>query len=139
MVPKRSAFKFATGVTAAALLWSQAATAAVTPLSARVDPLVALSALGTAGSQGAVCGAGAQAAAAGAAAAAQGAAGGCVLPVSDVPPPPPPAAGPVLPPPGPGFNVVPLLLGLAAIAAAIAIIASNGSNGSGNLTPVSPA
>lgn len=137
MAPKRSAFKFATGVAAAALLWSQAATAAVSPLPPRVDPLVALSALGTTGSQNAVCGAGAQAAAAGATAAAQGAAGGCVLPVTDVAPPLPPEAGPP-PPPGGGPSLLPLLLGLAAIIAVMALIASSGNNGNGNLTPVSP-
>jgi hypothetical protein len=141
---KRSAF-ILSPLVSASLLWSQAATAAVSPLPAQVDPLVALSALGTAGSASAVC-AGAQstsAAVAAGQAVAAGVPGGCVLPVPEaaVPPPPPEAAPP---PPLPvatsaGFNFLPLLLGLAAVVAIAAVIASGHGNGSGNLQPVSPA
>ena len=135
MAAYRSGFKLVTVAAAAGLLWSQAASAAV-PLSATsVDPLVALSALGTTGSSSAVCVANAQASI-----------DGCVLAMNDVaqpadtqapPPPPPEAVGP--PPPPPQFNILPLLLGLAAFIAVAAIIASGKSHGSGDLRPVSPA
>lgn len=121
-----------------ALLSSQAAYAA----PARIDPLVALSALGTAQSRTAVCAAGATAAAAGAAtAAAQGAAPGCVLPVQAAPPvaqtPPPPyvetAAAPK------AMGMWPALLGLVALAAVAALLLSGDNDDEGDLTPISPA
>lgn len=125
---------------ALALLSTQAAYAAPAP---RLDPLVALSALGTAQSRTAVCAAGASAAAAGAAtAAAQGAAPGCVLPVTGAPPPvaqtaPPPyvetAAAPK------AMGMWPALLGLVAIAAAAALLLSGDDDNDGDLTPISPA
>lgn len=134
MAPKHSGKKLATAVAAAALLWGEAASAAVTPLPARIDPLVALSALGTAGSQGAVCGSGAAAAAA-ATAAAQGAPGSCVLPVSDVTPPPPaPGAVPPPPPPAIGASIIIPLVVIAAWLAALVAIKS-----SGYAVPASPA
>ena len=143
MGPKRSAFYLASLVSAS-LLWSQTAIAAVSPLPAQVDPLVALSAMGTAGSAAAVCAAGAQAAAvAGAQAVVAAPAAGCVLPVAEAAPPPPPPEAAVPPPPPPvaaaGFNYLPLLLGLAAVAAIAAVIAAGHSHSNGSLTPVSPA
>lgn len=139
---KRSAFVLSPLISAS-LLWSQAAAAAVSPLPAQVDPLVAVSALGTAGSATAVC-AGAQGtSAAMAASQAVAAAGGCLLPVPEaVVPPPPPEAAPPPPPPvvaSAGFNFLPLLLGLAAVVAIAAVIASGHGHSSGSLQPVSPA
>lgn len=128
---------------AAALLSTQAAYAA--PLKSRlaIDPLVSLSALGTAQSRAAVCAAGAAAAAAGAAtAAAQGAAPGCVLPVT-APPPPPPVTTTVapLPPPvaGPGFNPLLGLLGALLILGVAVAVLTGGDDGEGDLAPISPA
>ena len=144
MGPKRSAYLLAPMISAA-LLWSQTASAAAPVIQAQVDPLVALSALSTAGSAGAVCAGGAQSTSAAVAAgqAMAAGAGGCVLPVPEAAaPPPPPVAAPPPPPPieGPsGFNVLPLLLGLAAVAAVIAVVALGHHHGSGDLTPVSPA
>lgn len=136
---KRSAF-FLAPVVSAALLWGQAASAAAPVVQAQVDPLVALSALGTAGSAGAVCAGATGAAVAAGQAAVAGAPGGCVLPVPEAAAPPP--VSEAVPPPPPvstGFNVLPLLLGLAAVAAVIAVVALGHNHGNGNLTPVSPA
>jgi len=138
---KRSAFYLAP-VISAALLWGQAASAAAPVMQAQVDPLVALSALSTAGSAGAVCAGTTGAAVAAGQAMAAGAPAGCVLPVPEAaaPPPPPEAAPPPPPPPvSTGFNVLPLLLGLAAVAAVIAVVALGHHHGNGNLQPVSPA
>lgn len=128
--------KTVTALAAAGLLWSQDAGAAVTPLSARVDPLVALSALGTADSRAAVC-AGSAAATAAASAAAQAAPGGCLLPVTGTAVAAP-VEGVAPPPPAMGFPVVPLLVGLAAVVAAAVIISSSHDHGHGNLSPISP-
>lgn len=100
---------------AAALVSAQAAYAA--PLNTRlaVDPLVALSAFGTAQSRAAVCAAGSAALAAGAAAA-QAPGQNCVLPQVGQPvaPPPPPVTTGALPPPPPpsggGFGINPLYI-----------------------------
>lgn len=130
MAANTRAFRLMTAAAAAGLLWSQTASAAVSTAASPVDPLVALSALGTPGSSSAVCGT----------TAALQSVNGCVLAMNDVaqPAPPPPESGPP-PPPPPAFNVLPLLLGLAAFIAVAALIASGSSHGSGNLTPVSPA
>ena len=143
MGPKRSAFYLAP-LLSASLLWSQAASAAVSPLPAQVDPLVALSAFGTAGSASAVCAGTAATAVAAAQAVVAAPAPGCVLPVAEAAPPPPPPPEAAVPPPPPpvasaGFNFLPLLLGLAAVAAIAAVIASGHSHSNGSLTPVSPA
>ena len=104
---------------AAALVSAQAAYAAPMAAASTIDPLVSLSAFGTAQSQAAVCAAGAAAAAA---ATAQGAPG-CVLPVSGATAPPVMSQGAPLPPPGPGFAgvgawaVIPGLLGVLALLA----------------------
>ena len=132
----RSTF-FAAG--SAALLVAQTAHAA--PVRS-IDPLVTLSAMGTAQSNSAVCAAGANAAAAGAAVA-QAPATGCVLPVTGSPPP---VVGetvaPVAVAPAPvaaaGIGVWPILLGLVALAA-IGLAISKGGGGDGDLAPVSPA
>jgi len=126
-----------------ALLSGQTASAA----APRIDPLVSLSALGTAQSRAAVCAAGASAAAAGAATAgaasvAQSPAPGCVLPVTDPAPvaaaPPAPLVAPAAAAPK-GIGTLPLLLGLAAIVAAAALILSKDGDDGGDLTPISPA
>lgn len=100
---------------AAALLSAQAAHAAVNTRLA-VDPLVALSAFGTAQSRAAVCAAGSAAVAAGAAAA-QAPGQNCpLLPVVTQPPAaaPPPVTTTDLPPPPPpsggGFGINPLYI-----------------------------
>lgn len=133
------------GAGAAALLFSQTAYAAPAFHAPAIDPLVSLSALGTAASRAAVC-AGSTAAVAGAATAmAQGPAPGCVLPVTA--PPPVAAAPPVaeaLPPPPPpaggmGIGTLPLLLGLAAIIGVAALVLSGDDDNDGDVTPVSPA
>ena len=131
-----------TAIVAASLLASSAIAAA--PRS--VDPLLALSVLGTSESRAAVCAAGAAqaAAAAGAAVAAQGAGTGCVLPVVDAAPPPV-VTEPAPPPPlaaapavAGGVNPFPLLLGLAAIIGLAAIVMKHAdSDGEINL-PISP-
>lgn len=117
--------KVAAGLAAAGLFVGSAAGAAEMP-ARTVDPLVAVSLLGTASSQAAVCAAGTASAAA--AGAAQGVAGqqGCVLPVVDTPPPPPvtqapPAMVPVAAHTS-SIGVIPLLLGLAAIVGGAALL-----------------
>ena len=108
------------------LLMSQAASAATPPPAPRVDPLVAVSALGTPGSSSAVCGA-----------AAQASMDGCVLAMNDAAQP----ADTQMPPPegAPSFDVLPLLIALGAVVAVGAILIAGSNHGSGNLTPVSPA
>lgn len=127
------------GAAAAAFLSAQVAHAAPVP---SIDPLVALSAFGTAQSQSAVCAAGASAAAAGAATASQAPGTNCVLPVTGAPAPVAQApVGPayVAPVPGAvGIGALPMLLGLAALIGLAALLASGGDDGSGNLTPISP-
>jgi hypothetical protein len=115
---------------AASLLCSQAAAAATPQLAAPVDPLVALSALGTAGSSAAVCGT-----------AAQTSVNGCVLAMNDAAQPadtqtpPPEAAGS----PTPAVNILPLLIVLGVVVAVGAVLVSGSDHGHGNLSPVSPA
>lgn len=130
--------KSATALIAASLFASSAANAA----PASLDPLLALSLLGTSSSQAAAC-AGTAAAAAAAAAAAQAAPArsGCVLPAVDAPPPAPvaqalpPAAVPVA---GPTLGALPLILGLGAIAAALLLVLDGGDDDD-LVTPTSPA
>jgi len=131
--------KFTSSFVAMSMLASAASAAPRT-----IDPLVALSAFGTAQSAAIVCGSGTQAAAtAGAAVAAQGQPG-CVLPAVDAPPPvvtenvpPPVAVAPVVA--GGGIGVLPLLLGLAALAGAAAILLRNNGDNDGEIViPVSP-
>ena len=140
MIVRGSFRRYMTAFVAASLLASTAATAA----PRTVDPLVALSVLGTSESRAAVCAAGA-AQAAGAAVAAQAGSPGCVLPVVDAaplppvaeaPPPPPLAAAPVVT--GGGIGALPLLIGLAAIVAIAAVVLKHSdSDGEINL-PISP-
>ena len=135
--------KYTTAFIAVSLLASSAATAA----PRAVDPLVALSVLGTSESRAAVCAAGAAqaAAAAGAAVAAQAGSPGCVLPVMDAVAPPPVAEAPPPPPmamapavTGGGIGALPLLIGLAAIVAIAAVVLKHSdSDGEINL-PISP-
>jgi hypothetical protein len=121
------ATKLAIALASASLLVGSAASAATTTLRA-VDPLVAVSMLGTASSQAAICAAGAASTAA--AVQAAPAQPGCVLPVVDAPPPapvveaPPPPAPTVVPVAAAGkeIAILPLLLGLAAIAAGIFLL-----------------
>ena len=142
MIVRGSFRRYMTAFVAASLLASTAATAA----PRTVDPLVALSVLGTSESRAAVCAAGAAqaAAAAGAAVAAQAGSPGCVLPVVDAAPlppvaeapPPPLAAAPVVT--GGGIGALPLLIGLAAIVAIAAVVLKHSdSDGEINL-PISP-
>ena len=143
MTVRGSLRRYTTAFIAASLLASSAATAA----PRTVDPLVALSVLGTSESRAAVCAAGAAqaAAAAGAAVAAQAGSPGCVLPVVDAaplapvaeaPPPLPLAAAPVVT--GGGIGALPLLIGLAAIVAIAAVVLKHSdSDGEINL-PISP-
>jgi len=131
MAKSKSGLKVIAAAAAVGLLWSQAASAATPQIAAPVDPLVALSALATAGSSSAVCGT-----------AAQSDVNGCVLAMNDAAQPadtqaPPEAVGP--PASSPAFNVLPLLVALGAVVAVGAILVSGSSHGSGNLTPVSPA
>jgi len=136
--------KYVLAAGAAALLSSQAVYAAPAVSASAIDPLVALSVLGTAQSRAAACAAGASAAAAGAAVAAvQGTpAPGCLLPLTG---PTPQAVGPVEPigapppppPPGKRIGVLPILLGLLAIAVLAALLLSDGDN-DGGLEPISP-
>jgi hypothetical protein len=142
MTVRGSFRRYTTAFVAVSLLASSAATAA----PRTVDPLVALSVLGTSESRAAVCAAGAAqaAAAAGAAVAAQAGSPGCVLPVVDAAPlppvaeapPPPLAAAPVVT--GGGIGALPLLIGLAAIVAIAAVVLKHSdSDGEINL-PISP-
>lgn len=109
------------------------ASAAVAPASVQsINPMVAVSLLGSPASAATLCGAQA------AAATAPGT--GCVLPVTDLPPP---VAQPAPPPPPPlpvaaapsGFGIAPLLIGLLGVAALIALLALDGDDDDGE--PVS--
>ena len=114
---------------AASLLCSQAAAAATPQLAAPVDPLVALSALGTAGSSSAVCGT-----------AAQTSVNGCVLAMNDAAQPADPQAYPgAAGASPPAMNILPLLIFLGVVVAVGAVLASGSDHGHGNLSPVSPA
>ena len=130
MASRNSGLKVIAAAAAVSLLWSQAAAAATPQLAAPVDPLVALSALGTAGSNSAVCGT-----------AAQTSVNGCVLAMNDVAQPadtqapPPEAAGSSTP----AVNILPLLIALGAVVAVGAVLISGSSHGHGDLSPVSPA
>lgn len=129
---------------AAALLSAQAAYAAPAP-SYMVDPLVSLSALGTAQSRTAVCAAGSTAAAMAGTAAVQGAPG-CVLPVTAPPvvapvveTVPPPLAPAIAPAPGKELGLLPILGGLALLAAIAAFVLLDDDDDDGSLEPISPA
>jgi len=128
--------------TAAFIAASMLASSAASAAPRTIDPLVALSAFGTAESQAAVCAAGSAAAAAGAAVAAQGAQPGCVLPVVDAAPapmveaPPPPIVEPVAV--GGGIGVLPLLLALAALAAAAILVLKDDDDDDEIVLPISP-
>jgi len=133
MARSKSGLKVVAAAAAVGLFWSQAATAATPQIGAGVDPLVALSALGTAGSSSAVCGT-----------AAQSDVNGCVLAMNDSAQPadtqvPAPPEGVGSPYPSPAFNVLPLLVALGVVVAVGAILVSGSNHGSGNLSPVSPA
>jgi hypothetical protein len=101
---------------------TMARAATATPALPQVNPLVALSALGSPASATAVCGA-STTVAAGAAVASQ-AQPGCVLPLVDQAPPPPvtQALPPPPPPPGGGIGLTPILLGLLGIAGIAALL-----------------
>jgi hypothetical protein len=126
------------------LLSAQAAYAAPVASIAAVDPLVSLSALGTAQSRAAVCAAGTTAAAMAGAASLQAAPPGCVLPVTgpvaapvgEAVPPPPLATG-VMPAAGKGLGMLPLLGGLALLGVVAALLIRGGTQ-EGDLTPISP-
>ena len=114
---------------AATLSLMTSSVASAAPITAKtVDPLVALSILGSSASQAALCASGAVTVA-GSAAAAQ-AQTGCVLPVVDTTPITPPAAVSDVPPPvmaepvavGPGPNLLPLFLVLAGMTAAFFLL-----------------
>lgn len=134
MATRGSLRRLTTALVAIAMLAGSASAAA--PRS--IDPLVALSVLGSNESYAAICAVGAAQAASAVtsvASSTQGAAsGGCVLPVVDAAPPPVVAEGP--PPPvvaaapiTTAGSVLPLLVGLAAVVAAAALIAKSDSNG----------
>jgi len=133
MVKNKSGLKVIAAAAAVGLLWSQAASAATPQIAAPVDPLVALSALATAGSSSAVCGT-----------AAQSDVNGCVLAMNDAAQPADTQASPQAYPGAAGatpaaVNIIPLLVALGAVIAVGAILVGGSSHGSGNLTPVSPA
>ena len=127
----------ASAVAAASLVTSSVASAAVAPAPApTINPLVALSAFGTAQSRAALCSASTVAAAAATAQAQPG----CVLPVLDTPPPPvvteappPVIAEPVAVAGAP--NLLPLLVGLGAFAALFFLL-GRGDKGDGDFFQV---
>lgn len=127
---------------AAALLSAQAVYAAPATSLYTLDPLVSLSAFGTAQSRAAVCAAGTSAAAAGAAAM-QAPPPGCVLPLTATPPPvaqpvaPPPA--PVLAEPGKRIGMLPIIGGGILLAALAAFLLLDDDDDDGDLVPISPA
>lgn len=128
---------------AAALISAQAVYAAPTTITA-VDPLVSLSALGTAQSRAALCAAGTTAAAMAGAAAAQSAPAGCVLPVNPQVAPvaqvaPPPYVAPAVAAPGKRIGWLPILGGLALLAIVAALALNEDDDDDGDLTPISPA
>jgi len=133
--------KVSAAFVAASLLAGSASAAA--PRS--VDPLVALSVLGTSESYAAICAVGAAQAASAAATAATvqgGAPGGCVLPVVDAAPPPvvteaPPAPLIAAAPVATAGSLFPLLFGLAAVVVAAVVISHKSSNGE-IILPISP-
>jgi hypothetical protein len=128
MATSKTRLKVVAAAAAVGLFWSQAASAAP-QFAAPVDPLVALSALGTAGSSSAVCGT------------SQASVDGCVLAMNDAAQPadtqapPPEAAGS----PTPAVNILPLLIALGVVVAVGAVLISGSDHGHGNLSPVSPA
>ena len=133
MLRGKLGLKVIAAAAAASLLCGQAAAAAAPQLAAPVDPLVALSALGTTGSSSAVCGTDAQTSV-----------NGCVLAMNDAaqpadnPPPPQPYPGAAAAS-TPAMNILPLLFVLGAVVAVGAVLASGRDHGHGNLSPVSPA
>ncbi len=127
--------------TAAAILLclspTMARAATATPAPPQINPLVALSALGSPASATALCGA-STTAAAGAAAVSQ-AQPGCVLPLVDqAPPPPMPQAVPPPPPVGGGFGISPIILGLLGIAALAALLLLSDDDDDDDDEPISP-
>lgn len=110
-----SRLKTLTGAAAALALGSSpiVASAATIASNQTVNPLVAVSMLGTQASAQAVCAGDAGATAAAAAQAPPN----CVLPAADAPPPPPVSEGvPPPPPPAGNFGFNPILHGLAVLA-----------------------
>ena len=142
MATRGSLRKLTTAFVAVSMLAGSASAAA--PRS--IDPLVALSVLGTSESYTAICAVGAAQAASAATAAvsAQGAApGGCVLPVVDAAPPPvvteaaPPPIAAMAVPAATAGSIFPLLIGLAAVVVAAVVISHKSSNGE-IILPISP-
>lgn len=123
---------------AAALLSTQAAIAAPVSMASAVDPMVALSALGSAQSRTALCAGTAAATAATAAATVQAPPAGCVLPITTPAPPPVVTSSVAPPPPGKALGVWPILLGLAAVVALAALLLSGDGDNDGDLVPISP-
>ena len=125
--------KYVLAAGAATLLSTQAVAAAPATSPASVDPLVMLSALGTAQSRTAVCAAGAAAAAAGAAyAATQAAPQGCLLPIT-APQTVAPVGETVTPMAAPGkrIGIWPIALGLLGLALVAFLILDDDDNGGG--------
>lgn len=128
MSARKFGFKFVTTAAAVGLLWTQAASAATPQLSAPVDPLVALSALGTTGSSSAVCGT-----------SGQSDVNGCVLAMNDAAQPADSQQNSENAGSPSGVNLLPLLIALGAVVVVGALLLGGGGHGSGNLAPVSPA
>lgn len=138
MASKSRAFKLAMAFGLAGMMSSQSV-AAFAAAPGHVDPLVALSALGTPQSRAAVCG-GDSVRINGVAQVTHAALRtDCSLPVTNASmttaadaQPAPPYEAPA------GFAWVPVLVGGVLVLTLVAIIISNNNNGDGNLTPVSP-
>jgi hypothetical protein len=133
--------KYVLAAGAATLLSTQAVAAAPATSHASVDPLVTLSALGTAQSRAAVCAAGTAAAAAGAAyAATQAGQQGCLLPITapQTAAPVGSSVTPVATTPGKRIGILPIALGLLGLAIVLFLILDDDDN-DGGLEPVSPA
>ena len=128
MATSKTRLKVVAAAAAVGLFWSQAASAA-SQFAAPVDPLVALSALGTAGSSSAVCGT------------SQTSVDGCVLAMNDAAQPADTQAPPLeaAGSPTPAVNILPLLIALGVVVAVGAVLISGSDHGHGNLSPVSPA
>jgi hypothetical protein len=123
--------KYVLAAGAATLLSTQAAAAAPATSHASVDPLVMLSALGTAQSRAAVCAAGSAAAAAGAAyAATQAAPQGCLLPLTapQTVAPVGETVTPVATRPGKRIGILPIALGLLGLAIVAFLVLDDDDN-----------